>query len=299
MTSASASNYPNAHYLAEPDWLSSHLDDDEVRVIDARVDLRVQADGSLETLSGRDDFLTAHIPGAQFVDLNTDLADPQTPTHIIGPEAFEALMGRVGIGPQSTVVVYDDRGGTWAARLWWALRYYGHDRAKILNGGMSAWRAAGHELQSEVATPAPGEFSATVQPQFRVKKEDVLAAIEAPETPIVDALPATYYLGEAGLYPGLRMGHVPGAFNVSTEDLIDPDTLHIKPMDALQALWQDVNLTPDQRVITYCGGGVYAAFTLFILALMGHEKAALYDASWMEWGADDSLPVETGKPAAP
>ncbi len=298
MISAPASSYPNAHYLAEPDWLNAHINDNDVCVIDARFDLRVREDGSLEEVSGRDDFLVGHIPGAQFVDLYTDLVDPRTPTHIIGPEAFETLMSRLGIGPHSTVVIYDDRGGAWAARLWWALRYYGHGRAKMLNGGLSAWCAAGHNLQSEINAPPPAQFTASVQPQFRVGKEEVLAAIDAPLNSIVDALPAPYYLGQAGLYPDHRMGHVPGAHNVSTEDQIDPDTLRIKPMEALQVLWKDVNLTPDQTVITYCGGGIYASFALFILALMGHEKAALYDASWMEWGADDSLPVETGKPVA-
>ncbi len=298
MTSANTSRYPNAHYLAEPDWLGIHINDDDVRVIDARFDVRVRADGSLEEVSGYADFLVEHIPGAQFVDLYKDLADPLVPVHIIGPEAFEVLMNRLGIGPHTTVVIYDDRGGAWAARLWWALRYYGHDRVKMLNGGLSAWHAAGQQLQSEVIEVTPAQFVANVQPQLRVSKEDVLTAIDAPQTPIVDALPAPYYLGGAGLYPQHRMGHIPGAFNVSTEDQIDPDTLRVKPMETLQALWQDVNITPDQTVITYCGGGIYASFAFFILALMGHEKAALYDASWMEWGADDSLPIETGKHSA-
>lgn len=83
-----------------------------------------------------------HIPGAQFVDLHTDLVNPENLTSIIGAGAFEALMGRLGIGPQSTVVIYDERGGVWAARLWWALRFYGHDRVKMLNGGLTGWRAA-------------------------------------------------------------------------------------------------------------------------------------------------------------
>lgn len=191
--------YPNAHYLAEPHWLHSHLDGDDVRVIDARFDVRARADGTFEAVSGRADYRAGHIPGAQFVDLDADLADPRCPTSIIGPEAFEALMSRLGIGSQSTVVIYDDRGGVWAARLWWALRYYGHDKAKMLNGGLTAWRAAGYPLQSAVTTPLPAQFTAIPRAHLRVEKEDVLAAIDEPTVRIVDALPAPFYHGQLAL----------------------------------------------------------------------------------------------------
>ncbi len=288
--------YPNGRYLAETEWLSAHLDDDDLRVIDARYDVRAGADGGLEEVSGRADYLAGHIPGAQFVDLDTDLTRPADRTSIIGPEAFAALMSRLGIGPRSTVVVYDDRGGVWAARLWWALRYYGHDDAKILNGGLRDWQAAGHELQKQVVTRPPARSTATVHSNLRVTKEDVLKAIEAPNTRIIDALPVPFYLGLAGLYPRHRKGHVPGACNVPAQTNLDPRTSRVKSFGALQELWQDAAIAPDQAVITYCGGGIFASFALFILVLMGHERVALYDASWMEWGADDALPVETGSP---
>ncbi len=292
------STYPNPHYLAEPDWLHAHLEDDDLRIIDARFDVRVRADGTFEEVPGRADYLAGHIPGALFVDLYTDLSDPETPIHIIGPETFETLMGRLGVGPSSTVVIYDDRGGVWAARLWWALRYYGHDKAKMLNGGLTAWRAAGYKLESNVDTPPapPVQFTASPCAHLRVEKEDVLAAIDDPSLCIIDALPAPFYEGQAGLYPRHRKGHVPGARNVPAQDNLDPETLRIKPMEALHELWRHAAIAPEQKVITYCGGGIFASFALFILALMGHEKAALYDASWMEWGGDDSLPVETGRP---
>lgn len=290
--------YPNARYLAETDWLSARLSDDDLRIIDARCDVRAREDGTFEQVSGRDAYLAGHIAGAQFVDLYTDLTAAANPTSIIGSEAFAALMSRLGIGPRSTVVIYDDRGGVWAARLWWALRYYGHDDVKLLNGGLGAWRAAGHEPQRQVLTPPVARFAATVRPELRVTREDVLAAIDAPATRIVDALPAPFYLGQAGLFPGHRLGHVPGACNLPAEDNLDPQTLRIKPLAALQELWRDAAIDPGQSVITYCGSGVFASFALFVLALMGHENAALYDASWMEWGADGELPVETGCPAA-
>jgi thiosulfate/3-mercaptopyruvate sulfurtransferase len=288
--------YPNAKFLAETDWLSAHLDDDDVRVIDARFGVRAREDGTFEEVSGRADYLNGHIPGAQFVDLRTDLTDPDDPTSIVGPDRFAALMNRLGIGPRSTVVIYDDRGGVWAARLWWALRYYGHDNARLLNGGLGAWLAAGHELRQDTEIPPQSQFEAVVRANLRVTKEDVLSGIDEAATCIVDALPEPFYLGQASLFPSHRRGHIPGARNLPAEGNLDPQTLRIRTKDALQKLSQDAGIAPDQTVITYCGSGVFASFALFILVLMGHEKVALYDASWMEWGGDDTLPVEMGGP---
>ena len=130
----------------------------------------------------------------------------------------------------------------------------------------------------------------------RLKKEDVLAAIGDPAMRIIDALPAPFYHGQVGLYPRHRKGHVPGARNVPAQDNLDPETWRIKPMDALRELWMPAAIMPEHKVITYCGGGIFGSFALFILALMGHEKTALYDASWMEWGRDNRLPIETDHP---
>ena len=286
--------YPNAHYLAEVDWLAAHLKDANVVVLDARFDVRTDAKGHYHEVAGRDGFLKGHIAGAQFVDLKADLACPKNPTCIIGADAFAALMGRLGVTGASTVVVYDDKGGVWAARLWWALRYYGHDNVKMLNGGLGAWRAAGHSLQTDVTAPEPAQFTAKAQTNLRVEKHDVLAAIDDKDTVIIDALPKPFYYGKAVLYPQCRKGHVPGAYNVPAEYNLDPKTGRVRPLADLQDLWKHVTDKPARRYITYCGGGVFASFALFILALMGYGNAALYDASWTEWGADDSLPIETG-----
>ncbi len=285
-------HYPNAHYLAEVDWLQQHLGDDGLRILDLRFDLRLSEAGEMEEVSGRDDYLAGHIPGAQFVDLVADLVNPTDPNSIINPESFAKLMTTLGIDANTTVVVYDDRGGLWAARLWWALRYYGHDQAMLLNGGLSRWRAANYALEQQPTAPAATQFTATINAPLRVSKEQVLAAIDAADSCIIDALPEVIYRGDIGLYPGLRQGHIPGAANVFAEHNLDQKTSCLKPMAALQEVWRDADITPEQTIITYCGGGVFAAFALFVLVLMGHEKVALYDASWKEWGDDPSLPVE-------
>jgi thiosulfate/3-mercaptopyruvate sulfurtransferase len=291
-------SYPNAQYLADIGWLHENLGSKALRLIDARFDVRANEDGTFEEVPGREGYEQGHIPGAQFVDLYSDLADPQSPTSIIGPDAFAALMSRLGINADSTVVIYDDRGGVWAARLWWALRYYGHDNVKMLNGGLTAWQAAKYKLESTIHTPPPANFIARAQQNLRTEKAEVLAAIDDSSIRLVDALPAPFYRGFASLYPHCRKGHIPGAANIPAEDNLDPDTLYLKPVQALNDLWAPAAITPKQKVITYCGGGIYASFALFVLALMGHENAALYDASWMEWGRDAALPVETGRTKA-
>jgi len=286
--------YPNAEFLAEADWLSAHLEDGDVRVIDTRFGVRTREDGTFEQVSGHADYLKGHIQSAQFVDLGADLTNPDDPTSIIGPHGFAALMRRLGIGSQSTVVIYDDRGGVWAARLWWALRYYGHDNARLLNGGLGSWLAAGYELRQDSEIPTQSHFEAVVHSTLRVTQKDVLSGIEDSATCLVDALPEPFYLGLASLFPNHRKGHIPGARNLPAEGNLDPQTLRIRTKDELQKKLQDAGILPDQTVITYCGSGVFASFDLFILLLMGYEKVALYDASWMEWGADDKLPIETG-----
>jgi thiosulfate/3-mercaptopyruvate sulfurtransferase len=192
-------------------------------------------------------------------------------------------------------VIYDDRGGVWAARLWWAMRYYGHKDVRMLNGGLVAWWNASHPVETMAVTPPPTDYEVRLQSTLRIEKDEVLAALDDPYTRIIDALPAPFYRGLVALYPRHRKGHIPGAFNVPAEDNLD-DQMRLKSMADLQAIWRGANIEAEHNVITYCGGGIYASFALFVLALMGHEKSALYDASWMEWGRDKTLPVETGRP---
>jgi len=293
-----AVTYRHPEALASPQWLADHLEDPSVRVVDARFDLRATAEGVLEAVAERDAYSKAHIPGAVFVDVMGDLADPGDPVVVVPPDRFEALMGRLGIANHNTVVVYDDKGGTWAARLWWALRYYGHEPVKLLDGGFTRWEAEERPLESEVPEPSPTVFRARVRPELRVDADQVMRAIGDDDICIVDALPELFFTGEARLYPSHRAGHIPTAYNVPAPANVDPSTQTLLPATELARLWEPVGLGPERRVITYCGGGVYAAFALFALHVMGHENAALYDASWMEWGADLRRPVETGPSSA-
>lgn len=283
--------FKNPTALATASWLAKRLEDPTVAIVDTRYTIEIDAEGRFRSVPGRDGYLDAHIPGAVFVNLD-DLRDPSTPAHILNAEAFAEAMSAIGVGNDHEVVVYDTEGGTWAARLWWALRYHGHERVRILDGGFTAWASQELPIEAGNTQRAPTTFESRIIPHLRVEIDDVLGAVESPNTVIVDALPEPFFTGQIPLYPHLRRGHIPGAANISAPQQLDPTTWKLLPPDELADMWEPVVEHAD-RIITYCGGGVYAAFDLFVLHLLGHD-ASLYDGSWEEWGARDDTPIATG-----
>jgi thiosulfate/3-mercaptopyruvate sulfurtransferase len=227
------------------------------------------------------------------------------------PERFAAAMGRLGIGDDTLVVAYDNMGlPLGSARLWWALSYYGHDRVRVLDGGLREWQAGQRPLSTEVPSPEAAEFTPRPRPGWIATRQDVVAALGRPETVIVDCLNAELYRGEHHLW-GQRRGHIPGAVNVPYLANIDPalatataaererilasgGSFVFSPPETLAALYRAAGVTPDRQVITYCGRGYAGACGLLALRLLGYEQLRLYDGSWAEWSADPSLPVESG-----
>ena len=229
-----------------------------------------------------------HIPGATFV--NT-LEDVWPLIEIMPSAAFAAAMGRLGIGSDTTVVIYDTDGGTWAARLWWALRLHGHDDVVMLSGGLRQWVRAGQPLANEPPEVAAAEFRVSVAPRWLASTDDVRAAIDDPDVALVDAMPWPHYTGDMIAFG--RSGHIPTALNLPAPDTVDVLSLDVLSPQALSRMIGRLGLDPGRRTIVYCGGGYYAAHVVFVLYLMGFDDVALYDGSLVVWASDPNNPLET------
>ena len=291
--------------LATPSWLSAHLADPDVVVVDLRWD---------EGGRGRERYEAGHISGAVFLDWASDIVDPahRYAFMLAAPERLAAVLQRCGIGDDSVVVAYADGGHSGPYRLWWACSVYGHeDQVRILDGGIGRWIAEGFPLSAE----PPDHRAATWTPRPRdaglvATTSDVLAARTDSGAVVLDSRPPEQFRGGAVWFEtgavtagvdgiahtprgDLRAGHVPWAESVPSAQLYDSD-FTMKPPEELRALFAECGAVPERRAITYCGVGISAAALLYALHRAGIEDAALYDASWDEWGRDPALPVARG-----
>lgn len=271
--------------LVETEWLAAHLDDRDLRVADCRFSFDYDASR---------DYHAGHIPGAVYVRLQEDLASPNGPVHFAlpPPEQFVASMQRIGIGDQTVVVAYDDQGGHFASRFWLCMTFYGHRNFHILNGGLTKWIAEGRP----VVTAAPQQRSTTftarpATPELRVSAEQVLGAIGAPGTTILDVRRDAEYRGEE--IRAKRGGRIPGAVHALWQDNLNWDgDRTFKSTETIADRYRRLGLTPEQKIITYCQGGVRASHSALSLLLAGYHNVSVYDGSWEDWGNRDDLPVE-------
>jgi len=245
--------------------------------------------------SGIEEHRKAHIPGAVFFDIDA-IADrgAALPHMLPSPEAFAAAAGRLGLSPQRRTVVYDAHGIFSAPRVWWTLRVMGFDDVAVLDGGLKTWLAEGRPVEAGERAAAP----TTVAPRFDVELvrdlQAVLGVVDGGGAQILDARPAARFRGEAPEpRPGLRAGHMPGACNLPFAELIAEDGT-MKPPEALARAVTAAGIDLARPVITTCGSGVSAALLALALAVLGHDRAAVYDGSWAEWGGRSDTPVATG-----
>ena len=277
--------YAHPEAIASTDWLQTHLEDKNIRVVDCSV-----------SFINPNSYNEGHIPGAVSLEIIGQLSDPKgrVPLLILPSNQFESVMGKLGISNDTTVVVYDAFGGSWSARLWWALMYYGHTDVKMLNGGLGRWKAEGREIETKSFVPSPTIFKATAQPNFLSEIEDVERAIKQDDIYLVDALNADHHFGKKPFGPTLAPpGHIPTAINLPGPSNINMETgLFLSPVE-LKEHWSKLEANQQDKVITYCGAGYYGAFDLFALHQLGYKRISLYDGSWIEWISDPTRPVAT------
>ncbi len=244
---------------------------------------------------GRDDYLTGHLPGAVFVDLDTALCGPPGlgGRHPLpDPAALQAALRAAGVRAGHPVVVYDGGDGMAAARAWWTLRWAGHRPVRLLHGGYPAWVAAGRPVSTDAPTPPPGDV--VVRPgDLPVLDAGQAAALAAADDAVLlDVRAAPRYRGEVEPIDPVA-GHVPGAANLPAGEYVGPDGRFLAA-EMLSERFAAVGVTEGRAVGAYCGSGVTAAQAVLALHLAGRPDAALYVGSWSNWVADPARPVASG-----
>lgn len=279
----------NSSFLVTPQWLAEHIDDTNIVILDARM----SPPGLIPKRSIQAEFDQGHIPGAVYFDIDA-IADNSTdlPHMLPSPQLFSEMVGQLGVSERHTLVIYDDGNLFSAPRVWWTLRIFGAKNVYILAGGFSGWQQAGFALESGPTFPTPQTFKATFNDTAVKNVHEVLAALGNNEIQILDARPAGRFKAqEPEPRPGLRLGRIPGSINVPWGSMVENGNL--KSPQKLEAVFaaQGVDLT--KPIITSCGSGVTAAVVALGLAAVNAPSVALYDGSWAEWGASDSLPIDS------
>lgn len=270
-------------------WLAEHIDDPSIRVFDVTVWFKPHPDPARHTIeSGRPGYELEHLPGAGFIDIPSELSDPDAPLRFTLPT--EAIVSRTfsrhGVGPQNHVVFYA-ASGSWAARAYYVAREFGLQHVAVLDGGLGKWKGEGRPLSQAPAAERSAVFEAKRQHKYFVEKADVLALLGKPSARIVSALPVEVH--RAGFK---RPGWIPGSVNVPAVELTDPTSGALISKQALQDAFAKTAVTGAEQVVTYCGGGIAAATTALALESIGGPPVTIYDGSLSEWIADEKLPLE-------
>ena len=275
--------------LVSTDWLASHLNDPDLRIIDAS--WYMPADGR----DARAEYEAAHIPGARFFDLD-DVSDQRSALPHMAPplEKFVSRMRAMGVGDGHQVVIYDGAGLFSAARVWWLFRLMGKPDVAVLDGGLPKWRAEERALDDMPPVIRDRHMTATFQNRLVRDVTQVAAAAKLTDPQILDARGAERFRGDTPEpREGLRAGHIPGSKNLPFGQVLNDDGT-LKDDADLRAAFQGAGIDMSQPVITTCGSGVTAAILALGLERLGHDAWSLYDGSWTEWGSYGDLPVATG-----
>ncbi len=272
--------------LVDVATLRAHFDDPRWLVVDVRHQLA-------DTAYGEQAYATSHIPGAVFLHCDRDLSGPMSGCNgrhpLPDPEKLALRLGEIGIGVNTQVVVYDDAQGMIAGRLWWLLRWLGHDSVALLDGGLPAWQAAGLSLTAELPMLKPQAFVARPK-DLKVDADYVLERLETPQMHLVDGRGPDRFRGENETIDPVA-GHIPGTINRFFKDNLLPDG-RFKPAAELRREWLALLAgSPADQVVHQCGSGVSACLNVLAMEIAGLPGSRLYAGSWSEWCADPERPV--------
>ena len=286
MSEIESRGYVRPEVLVSTEWVASHLNDPGIRIIESNEDPLLYA--------------TGHVPGAVEVDWTRDLNDPVRRDYL-GRDGFEALMRRIGVTKDTTVVFYGDRNNWWATYAFWVFQLFGHDKAKIMDGGRIKWANEGRPLDKQTPSYPASDYKAAERDDKRIRafRDQVLQHLEA-KKPLVDVRSPDEYSGKKLHMPeypnegALRGGHIPGAASVPWAKAVNPDDGTFKSAEELRALYEgDAKIKPGDDVIVYCRIGERSSHTWFVLThLLGFDKVRNYDGSWTEWGNLVGVPIE-------
>ena len=286
MSSIDTRNYAHPDVLVSTDWVAEHLHDPGIRLVESNEDTLLYAAG--------------HIPGAVHVDWTSDLND-QIRRDYVGREAFNALMSRIGVTRDTTVVFYGDRNNWWACYAFWVFQLFSHTRAKIMDGGRLKWEKEGRPVTREVPQYPPTGYDAPERKDAAIRafRDEVLAHVQA-RGQLVDVRSPEEYAGtrlHMPEYPNegaMRGGHIPGAKSIPWARAVNPDDGTFKTAEELRSLYTGQNgLAANRETIAYCRIGERSSHTWFALKyLLGFEKVRNYDGSWTEWGNLVGVPIE-------
>ena len=283
------SDYAHPEVLVSTEWVAARSKDPGIRLVEVDVDTTSYDQG--------------HIPGALAWNWQTELQDAIR-RDLAEPRAFEELLGKAGISPDTTIVLYGDNNNWFAAWAFWQLKYYGHEKALIMNGGRKKWLEEKRPLTAEKPSyPATTYKVKTSNASIRAKRDHVFAALDNRTAKLVDVRSVDEYTGKIIAPPGMtetaqRAGHIPGAANIPWSQAVNEDGT-FKSADALKQLYSSKGITGDTEVIAYCRIGERSSHTWFVLKyLLGFERVRNYDGSWTEWGNLIGAPIEKEVKAA-
>ncbi len=274
--------------LVSVEWLQQHLQDHDLRIVDCRWVLGQAGEGRRQYEAG-------HIPGAVHLDIDEQLTGKEGPGRHPLPSRFnfQKLIVSIGVSKSTHVVVYDAGHGMPAPRLWWLLKFYGHDNVSVLDGGWEGWLKEGGPVQTEIQEYSSGDFTARPKRKWVVDKATVDARRDETAALLIDARASERYRGEVEPIDA-KAGHIPGSENFPYAQTIDPATGRFLPAETLKAEFKKIGVDATRDIVCYCGSGITACTAILALKIAGFE-AQLYEGSWSDWSADANLPVATKK----